>query len=182
MHLNFKKYYFINDCDTKVLDNQDKQTSIIYRNYSHSKLNKKLLINLRDYCRKKKLRVYLSNDFKLALDLKFDGAYIPSFNKSKKHLSYSIGKNFEIIGSAHNIQELRIKEIQNVSQIIISSIFKRNKNFLGIYKFQILRNMTNKNVIPLGGIKSSHLNFLKTLKFNGLAGISFFQKKRPLQK
>ena len=124
----------------------------------------------------------LSNDFKLALDLKFDGAYIPSFNKSKKHLSYSIGKNFEIIGSAHNIQELRIKEIQNVSQIIISSIFKRNKNFLGIYKFQILRNMTNKNVIPLGGIKSSHLNFLKTLKFNGLAGISFSKKKRPLQK
>ena len=92
MHLNFKKYYFINDCDTKVLDNQDKQTSIIYRNYSHSKLNKKLLINLRDYCRKKKLRVYLSNDFKLALDLKFDGAYIPSFNKSKNILATRLVK------------------------------------------------------------------------------------------
>jgi len=114
--------------------------------------------------------------------LKFDGAYIPSFNSSKKHLSYSIGKNFEIIGSAHNIQELRIKEIQNVNRIIISSIFKKNKNFLGIYKFQNLRNMTNKNVIPLGGINSSHLNLLRALKFNSLAGISFFQKKRPLQK
>ena len=50
------------------------------------------------------------------------------------------------------LKRLRLKEIQNVKLIFISSIFKKNKNFLGIYKFIKLRKLTKKKVIALGGI------------------------------
>ena len=55
--------------------------------------------------------------------------YIPSFNKELKHLSYSLKTKFIIIGSAHNLKELRLKEIQKVSSVVLSSIFKKDKNF-----------------------------------------------------
>ena len=65
----------------------------------------------------------ISNNIKLALKLNLDGAYIPSFNTSKKHLSYSFKKKFLFIGSAHNLKEIRTKETQGIDKIVISSIF-----------------------------------------------------------
>jgi thiamine-phosphate pyrophosphorylase len=59
-------------------------------------------------------------------------------------LAYSYKKNFEIIGSAHNLKEIRIKENQSVEKIFLSSVFKKNKNFLGINKFKILTKLTTK--------------------------------------
>ena len=78
-----------------------------------------------------------------------DGVYIPSFNRSFKHLSYSL-KKFNIIGSAHNLKEIREKEIQKTKKIILSSIFKRNNNYLGINKFKILSNFTKSEVVVFG--------------------------------
>ena len=51
-----------------------------------------------------------------------DRAYIPSFNNQTNHLSFSYKNKFIIIGSAHNLKEIRIKETQQVNQIFISSI------------------------------------------------------------
>ena len=104
-----------------------------------------------------------------------DGAYIPSFNKSLNHLSYLIKKKFEIIGSAHNNNEIRIKEKQNVNKIFLSSIFKKNKNYLGINKFKLLSNLTKKKVIGLGGISKYNIKKLRLINIFGFAGISFFE-------
>ena len=175
MHNNFKKYYFINKFDTKIFDNQDKDTIFIYRNYTNPKLDKKLIIKMRNYFKKKKFKFLLSNDFKLALKLKLDGAYIPSFNKNTRHLSYSIKKNFIIIGSAHNLREIKVKEIQKVQQIVISSIFKKNSNYLGIYKFKLLSKLSKKNVIPLGGISKKNFSKLKLIDSKSFSGISYFE-------
>ena len=101
---------------------------------------------------KKTIKFYLSNNIKLAIKLDLDGAYIPAFNKSLKHLSYSYKKKFKIVGSAHNIKEIREKEIQNVRKIFLSSLFKKNKNYLGINKFKFIANLTKKKVVALGGI------------------------------
>ena len=117
----------------------------------------------------------MSNNIKLAIKLNLDGVYLPSFNKSIKHLAYSSKKNFKIIGSAHNLKEIKIKESQNVEDIFISSLFKRNKNFLGINKFRSMLKVTKKNVIALGGISKTNIKILKNLKVNGFAGISFFE-------
>ena len=88
------KYYFINKFDTNNIDKQDKQTTIIYRNYSTKKLDQILILKIKRYCKKKSIKFYLSNDVELAIKLDLDGAYIPAFNKSLKHLAYSYKKNF----------------------------------------------------------------------------------------
>jgi len=169
------KYYFINKFDTNNINRQDKQTTIIYRNYSNNSLDQKLILKIKEFCKKKSIKFYLSNDIKLALKLGLDGAYIPSFNKSFKHLAYNYKKDFQIIGSAHNLKEIRIKENQNVKKIFLSSLFKKNKNFLGINKFKLLSKKTNRNNVVLGGISDKNLKKLRLLRQSDFAGISFFE-------
>ena len=170
-----KKYYFISKYETKNIDKLDKQTIVIYRNYNSKVVNKETIIKLKKYCKKKQINFYLSNNIKLAIKLNLDGAYIPSFNESKDHLAYSLKNKFNIIGSAHNIKEIRIKEKQGVSEIFLSSIFKRNKNYLGIYKFKLLRKLTKKKIIALGGISKNNFKKLDLIKNKEFAGISYFE-------
>jgi len=169
------KYYFINKFDTNIINNQDKQTTIIYRNYNSKILDQDLILKIKTYCKSRKINFYLSNHIKLAIKLDLDGAYIPSFNKSTKHLAFSFKKKFKIVGSAHNIKEIKIKETQNVNKIFVSSIFKKNKNYLGINRFKLISNLTTKKVVALGGISKKNLNKLKLLNNSEFAGISFFE-------
>jgi len=168
------KYYFINKFDQSHLDKQIKETTIIYRNYSQ-KVDEKLIIKIKNYCKKKGNKFLLSNNIKLAVKLKLDGAYIPSFNNDKKHLSYSLKKKFIILGSAHNNQEIKTKESQKINKILLSSIFKKNNNFLGVYRFKLLSLLTKKPVIALGGISNHNLKKLNHTNCIGFAGISFFE-------
>ena len=169
------KYYFINKFDTNNINNQDKQTVIIYRDYSSIIKNEDLILKIKNYCKKRGHKFYLSNNIKLATKLDLDGAYIPSFNKNTNHLAYSFKKNFDLIGSAHNLKEIRVKEKQGVKKIFLSSLFKKNKNFLGINKFKILSNLTKKKVVALGGISKNNIKKLKFLNHLDFAGISFFE-------
>jgi len=171
----YRKYYFINKFDTKNINKQDKQTIIIYRNYSSVSLNEELLIKIKNYCKKKSINFYLSNNIKLAIKLNLDGAYIPAFNNSFQHLAYSLKKDFKIIGSAHNLREIRNKELQNVEKIFLSSLFKKNKNFLGISKFKLLSKLTKKKIVALGGISNTNKKKLNLLNHSDFAGISFFE-------
>ena len=176
MHINMmRKYYFINKFETNNIEKQDKQTIIIYRNYSSKITDEDLILKIKKYCKKKGNKFYLSNNIKLAIKLDLDGVYIPSFNKTTKHLAYSLKKKFNIIGSAHNLKELRIKETQKVSKIFLSSLFKKNNNFLGINKFKLLKKLTKKNTVALGGISKNNLKKLLLLNTNEFAGISFFE-------
>ena len=170
-----KKYYFINKFETNNINKQDKQTVIIYRNYSSKRMNKELILKIKKYCKKKGIKFYLSNDIRLAINLDLDGAYIPSFNRNTKHLAYSFKKHFNIVGSAHNLKEIRIKENQKAEMIVLSSIFKKNKNFLGLNKFKLISNLTNKKIIALGGVSKLNLKKLNLINYSGFAGISFFE-------
>ena len=174
MHINnLRKYYFISKFDTKNIDKQTLNTGIIYRNYDTND-NLKTVIELKKYCKKKGFKFFLSNNVKVAIRLNLDGAYIPSFNKSINHLSFSKKKNFLLIGSAHNNKEIKIKEQQGVNVLFLSSIFKKNKNYLGLNKFKLLTNLTNKKIIALGGISEKNLKKLNLINCDGFAGISYF--------
>tara|TARA_B100001121_G_C18333705_1_gene454482 strand:- start:92 stop:622 length:531 start_codon:yes stop_codon:yes gene_type:complete len=176
MHNYFKnKYYFINKLDTKYLNKQNKNTVIIYRNYHSKKIDKKVILKIKSLCKKKGHKFFLSNDIKLAINLDLDGAYIPSFNNSLRHLNFSFKKKFELVGSAHNIKQIRNKELQKVSKIFLSSIFKLNENFLGINKFKLISKLTKKDVVVLGGITKKNIKLIKLVKCNEFAGISFFE-------
>ena len=175
MHNSYlSKYYFINEFNTKNINKLDKYTGIIFRNYN-SENNLKSIVNLKNFCKENGYKFFLSNNIKLALKLKLDGAYIPSFNKDTKHLSYSFPKNFIILGSAHNNKEILIKQKQSVKIIFLSSLFKKNKNYLGINKFKLLSKLTYLKVIALGGISNINLKKLKLLNCYGFAGISYFE-------
>ena len=169
------KYYFINSFDTNNINKQDKHTIIIYRNYLSKENNLDLIQKIKNYCKKKNLKFYLSNNIKLAIKLDLDGVYIPSFNNSFKHLNYNFKKKFVITGSAHNLKEIKIKEKQMVKKIFLSSLFKKNNNYLGINKFKLLAKLTKKDVVVLGGISKNNINKLKILNSFSFAGISYFE-------
>ena len=175
MHNNFpNKFYFINSFKKNNIDKLDNYTAVIYRNYK-KKIDVSEIIKIRDYCWKKKIKLFLSNNFKISLKLNLNGVYLPSFNEDFKHLGYNIKPNFIILGSAHNIREIRVKEAQNVNLIFISSLFKKNNNYLGLYKFKNLTKMTKKKVIALGGISKFNKKKLKLLRCYGFSGISYFE-------
>ena len=177
----FKKYYFIKNFNKRNIDKQGKNTTIIYRNYKEKCKVSKILF-LKNYCRKKGFKFILSNNIKLSIKLNLDGAYLPSFNKSFKHLSYSLNKKFALIGSAHNLKEIRIKEKQKVNEIFLSSLFKKNNNYLGMYRFRTISNFSHNKIIALGGLSDSNLKLVYLTKAIGIAGISFFNKKKAPKK
>tara|TARA_A100001011_G_C14119785_1_gene760715 strand:+ start:445 stop:972 length:528 start_codon:yes stop_codon:yes gene_type:complete len=175
MHYKFlKKYYFIDKFEKSNIDKQDLNTTIIYRNYKKNYKISEILF-LKNYCRSKRLKFVLSNNIKLSIKLDLDGAYLPSFNNDFSHLGFTFKKEFLLIGSAHNVKEIRIKEKQKVNKIFISSIFKENNNFLGINKFNLISKLSNNEIVALGGITKNNIKLINLTSSSGFAGISFFQ-------
>jgi thiamine-phosphate pyrophosphorylase len=174
---NKNRFYFINKFDQSHIDKQKKETIIIFRNYDNGE-DKRLILKIKDYCKKKGNKFLLSNNIKLAINLNLDGAYIPSFNYCKKHLSYSFKKNFILLGSAHNLKQIRNKELQGVTSIFLSSLFRQNTNYLGINRFRLLSLLTSKKVIVLGGLTSNNIKKLNLLEYFGFAGITFFESAK----
>ena len=174
IHKLFKIYHFIDKFKANELQKLNKNIIVIFRNYK-SEISKETILKIRDFLKKKGNKFYLSNNVKIAHELMLDGAYIPSFNKSNIHNCYKLRKNFKIIGSAHNLKEIRAKEVQNVKKIFLSSIFKINKNFLGINKFKLLSKLTKKKIVVLGGISNKNKRKLSLLNQSDFAGISYFE-------
>lgn len=153
-----------------------KNSNVILRNYQ-KKPDLKSIIKFKKICKIKKLNFYLANNIKLAINANLDGVYIPSFNKSLNLNNFkNFRKNFNIIGSAHNIKELKIKEKQGVNLIFLSPLFltKAYNKSLGIIKFNFLTKLTNKPVIALGGIRKHNLSKIKLTKAIGVSGITLF--------
>ena len=177
--MNYNVYYFIDEFNKKEIEKLSSKISIIYRNYD----NKKDSIELQKlvlFCKNKGRKVYISNNLKTAIKYNFDGLYIPSFNKSLRFRNI-VKDNFEILGSAHNIIELRIKEKQGCSAIFLSPIFKNNKKkkFLDVKKTNLLKNLTNTKIVLLGGINFKTFRRSKMCEPSGIAAISWIKKNGP---
>ena len=63
----------------------------------------------------------------MALKLKLDGIYIPSFNKLSNYKNLLTIKNFEILGSAHNVVELKKKKTKDAKKFLFP-LYLRQKN------------------------------------------------------
>ena len=174
MYKNFNEtYHFIDKFKEDDLIKLHNKISLIYRNYE-KKININIIKKIKHFCKKADRKFYLANEIKLALSLNLDGAYIPSFNKSVRHNSYITKTNFRLIGSAHNLKEILIKQTQNVDLIFISPIYKTKKKekFLDTYRFINLKKLTKKKVIALGGINYSNFKKLRLTDCYGIASIS----------
>ena len=178
MHNINNIYYFIDKFKKSELDIINlKKISIIYRNYSKIH-NISEIINLKNYCKKRSFKLFLANDFKLAWRLNLNGAYIPAFNNCLKHHLYPKKVNFLILGSSHNLKEIKFKIKQGCDKIFLSPIFrvKKKKNYLGLMKFRVLCNKTKHEIIALGGINNNNINKLKNSGAVGFASISHIKK------
>jgi thiamine-phosphate pyrophosphorylase len=188
MHNKIPKiYYFINEYNLTDLKKLSKNINLIYRNYQ-KKIFYKELLSIKKFCKLTKKKLFISNNIKLALSLKLDGIYIPSFNKKINYLSsFSFPKKFEIIGSAHNYAEIQTKKIQGCKEVFLSPIFNviKNKKNLNIYNFNKLASDNKIKYIALGGINEKNYRKIKLTKSIGFAGISWIKKNglrklRPL--
>ena len=151
--------------------------NVIIRNYN-KKFDLETIFKIKKICKKKGLKLFLANNPKLAIQANLDGVYIPSFNKSLNLNNFrNKKKNFIILGSAHNISEIKLKEKQGVNLIFLSPLFltKNYQNNLGVVKFNLMSKITNKSLIALGGIRKNNLNKLKMIDAIGFSGITFFQ-------
>ena len=176
------KYFFIleniKDIDLKNIKKSNK-FNIIYRS---SKIAKNLeeLLRFRNACKTKNIGFYVSNNIKLAVFLRADGIYISAYNKDLTFTRFKHSK-FKIIGSAHNIKELKLKKLQGCTKIIFSRLFLtsyKNKNkFLGTVKFNLLSLLIKENLVPLGGIRLSNLNKLNIVRCNTIALLSEIKKE-----
>jgi len=182
MHKNLPKYYyFIDKFEKDDIKNINKNIAIIYRNYS-KKIDINLIQNIKKKLKKLKIKFFLANNIKLAIKHDLDGVYIPSYNTELKINSFSKRKKFLIIGSAHNLKEIKIKEKQGAQIIFLSPLFKTNKTnkFLGSIKFNMLSKMTDKKLIALGGINQTNIQKLFLLNAYGFASISFLRNADKL--
>jgi len=108
--------------------------------------------------------------------LNADGVYISSNNKNLNLINTNLKKKFKILGSAHNLREIKLKELQNIEEIFLSPLFKKKTNKqLNIYKYLKLREITKMRDISLGGINNKNIKKLNMIKPFGFAGISYFE-------
>lgn len=179
MHKNIPNIFtFISNFDKKEILNLDKKIGIIFRNYERN-YDKNKILELKEFCKKNRMSFYLANNPKLAITLDLDGVYIPSFNKSMSIRIFSKKKNFLILGSAHNISEIKNKENQGVEIIFLSPLFmtKDYLSELGILRFNILSKLSNRKIIALGGINKKNIKKLKITNAYGFSGISYFKDR-----
>ena len=146
--------------------------------YIKNKLKLLLVILIVNY-----LSISCENDY-YNENLKFE-LYLndSAFNKIKQKRLEALEKKLLIknksdyvLGSLkHNNKEIKNKELQNVKVLFLSSLFKQNKNYLGINKFKLLSNLTKNKVVALGGISSKNIKKIKLVNCYGFAGISYFE-------
>ena len=170
-------FIFLDQYNNQVFKNKNLNIGVIYRNY-RDRDREKQLIRIANACKKNRYQLFVSNNLKLALKVKANGIYIPSFNKTKKFSNLE-KKNITIIGSAHNQKEIHRKIVQNCSAVFLSPLFyvKKSKDFLGLHQFNYLSYKNKTNILALGGISKNNIRKLKLLYTKGFGGIRMFKKK-----
>jgi len=152
--------------------------SVIYRNYT-KKIKSKELIKVKEFCKKKRIKFYISNKIEECIKYDLDGIYIPSFNKRNLIKKLNLRKQI-IIGSAHNETEIRKKIEQGCKIIFLSPLFKTYKfKYLGITRFNLIKIQFKSNFVALGGITQENIKKTKMLNIYGVSGIKMYKKNRP---
>ena len=175
-------FIFLDQYNNQIFENNNTNIGVVYRNYNDPKREIEL-IKIAKACKKKRYQLFVSNDIKLALKVRADGIYIPSFNKTKKFRNLE-KKNFKILGSAHNQKEIFEKISQQCRTIFLSPIFyvEKSINLLNVYKFNYLSRSNTVNILALGGIAEHNVRKLRLLHIKGFGGIRIFKKKPALKR
>ena len=173
-------YYFIDKFDRDEILKLDKKINIIFRNYKITNIDSEIK-EIKNLCKLSNRKIFVAGNIKMAKKYRLDGIYIPAFDNKLNYMNLNLTKSFKIIGSAHNIKEVKIKEKQGCTNIFISPIFHNPKNnsFLGVIKFNLINLHTDVKTIALGGLNQNNIKFLRSTKVEGYASITWIKKNRP---
>ena len=105
------------------------------------------------------------------------GVYLSSYNNKINNFNKNHTFDYNVIGGAHNISEIRKKFQLGCDVVFLSPIFKtmshQDTKPIGLIRFLLISRLFKNKVYPLGGVTPKKLGFFNILgKF---AGISYFQ-------
>jgi thiamine monophosphate synthase len=163
-----EKFVFITDFNV-IIENKIKRIknlNLIYLHDFYDNIKIRVLLYIREFARKKKIPLYIADDYKLAIQCKIHGIFISSNNR--KNLPTYIKNKLKIIGSAHNQLEYFFKKRQGCNVITLSPLFynekySRNK-ILNIPRYNLISLNWQEKICPLGGIQSNNLKKIKLTK------------------
>jgi thiamine monophosphate synthase len=172
----FKYYYFINNFNPLELKkiNNNKNLFLIY--YDTKQSNIEDIYKIKNFAKKNKIKLYISNYNHKFSNIKIDGIHIPSSNKKR---ILNLKKGLDIIGTAHNQLEFYFKKKQGCSKIFLSPLFKTKKysdnKILNTNKFRLISREWLITKLALAGIKEKNFNKLKDLEIQGVGTASYFK-------
>lgn len=174
---HFECYLFLKNLSLeikkKILKNKIK--NVIFNN--SNSFDYIYIGNIRQWCKNKKIKFFVINDYKLALKLNADGVYLTSDYKLNNNISL-YKTRFLMIGSAHNQLEYFFKQQQGCKKIFLSPIFNNSKysinQVLGLSKFNLMSLSWKIKVVALGGINLFNLRKIKLTKSKSLGFIRLF--------
>jgi thiamine-phosphate pyrophosphorylase len=178
-------YIFIkssnNDLFKRILNFRN--IAIIYDGIDHNEIVK--IIN---YFKKYHIKIFIIDNFKLAIKFKLNGVVISHNNKRNNIFNRSLSnKKFEIIGKVHNQMEYYFKINQNCKNIFLSPLFKTKKynefKVLNIIRFNLITTSWKVQLLGLGGINNTNYKKLKMTKVKGFGFVSFIgdpKTKKPV--
>jgi thiamine monophosphate synthase len=168
-----KIYIFIesfnNLIEKKIL--KLKNIGIIYENTNIPSEN---FLKVIKFCKVNKIKLYVLDNFRIALKYKLNGLLISSYNKeiSKIQSIQLKKKNIEILGKAHNQLEFYQKMKQGCGTIFLSPIFFTKKygtnRIFGISKFNLISLRWSSKLVALGGVNFSNYKKMKMTKSVGI--------------
>jgi len=177
MSFNNKKiryFYFSNDFNNTVNLLKYKNISFIYT--WDNKSTKDQVLTIKKFCKKNKIKFYISNNVNIAKSIKADGIHIPSANKMR---IFNIN-NMDLIGTVYSQYDYYIKKNQNCTAVFLSPLFYTKKysinKTLGPIKFNLISKNWDLAVYALGGLSSNNFKKINLTKCSGIGGISFIEK------
>jgi len=190
-HLNknyIENFFFFTDQINNEIINQVlkfKNISIIYNTLNKSE-NLKKLRKIQIFCKKNNIKLYIANNYKLAIRVKSDGIFLN--NQFKQKLIFNFKRlNFKTIIGVHSQQEYYQKTKEAFESTIVSPIFynkkySRNK-ILNPIKFNLLSLYWEKRKYALGGINMNNLKKIYLTTSYGVGFISLIEDlkiKKPV--
>ena len=164
--INSKDYYFriekLLDSGIKII--QFRSKNLMSKDYS--RISRKIY----NICKKYDAS-YIINDYSnFSLNKYCDGIQLTS-NNLKEIRKMNLDKRYILIGSCHNIDEIKICNNLEINLILISPVFSTsNKTGIGWKKFKELVNESKIPAFALGGLK--YPDDLENVKINGGVGIA----------
>tara|TARA_Y100001970_G_C14205723_1_gene843838 strand:+ start:519 stop:1067 length:549 start_codon:yes stop_codon:yes gene_type:complete len=172
-----EKYFFINNIQNLDFEYIKKTKANLILQSNNIKKNKDFYKFI-SKCRNKLINIFIANDTNLLHKVKSNNFYVSSYNKKKYFYLKRYNSKIKIIGSAHNLREMREKFNQGCDKIVFSRLFQTyKKGFYDVIKFNLITHQNKRQIVALGGINNLNYKKLQMVNCIGFALLKELKNK-----